>query len=120
MSYKTTHPQGAFELMQQGATYLDVRSTQEYAARHPKGSVNIPVFEMTATGRTQNPHFISEVEKQFKKDQPLVLGCATGGRSAMACELLTQAGYTSLTNCDGSFMGKPGIPGWKALGLPVE
>ncbi len=64
-------------------TILDVRTKGEFQGGHVAGSINIPVNELM--------HRIDEV-KSLKS--PLVLCCASGGRSAMATQLLKQKGIT--------------------------
>jgi len=62
-------------------TIIDVRSRSEFQGGHAAGSVNIPVNELM--------HRIEEL-KSLKS--PLVLCCASGGRSSMAAHLLKQQG----------------------------
>ena len=98
--------------------YVDVRSTTEYTQGHVPGSINVPLAEMDPLrGMTPNPDFVSVVEKLFTKDQQLILGCASGGRSAQACRMLAAAGFGNLMNLRGGFAG-PG--GWRQTGLPVS
>jgi rhodanese-related sulfurtransferase len=49
----------------------------------------------------------------WKRDQPLVVMCASGGRSARAAMALGNAGFTTLASLEG------GIYGWRAAGLPT-
>jgi len=42
-----------------------------------------------------------------------IVYCASGGRSALACDLLGQLGYADVANLDG------GLKAWKAAGRPV-
>jgi len=55
-------------------------------------------------------------------ETPLVIGCQMGGRSAKACEILSNAGYTDVANVLGGWGGAPqmGHQGWTQAGLPVE
>lgn len=62
-------------------TIVDVRTRAEFQGGHAAGSVNIPVNELMIR--------LDEV-KSLKS--PLVLCCASGGRSAMATMLLKQQG----------------------------
>jgi phage shock protein E len=70
-------------IQNQECTIIDVRSAGEFQGGHVAGSINIPVNELTQR--------LSEV-KALKL--PLVLCCASGGRSAMASGLLKQQGIT--------------------------
>lgn len=60
-------------------TVVDVRTPTEYQNGHIPGSVNIPVNELL-----QRVHELSELK------QPLILCCASGGRSAMATHILKE------------------------------
>lgn len=61
---------------------VDVRTPSEFMGGHVAGSVNIPLQEI--------PQRMDEL-KQL--NQPLVLCCASGGRSGMATQLLSQHGF---------------------------
>lgn len=63
-------------------TIVDVRTREEYLGGHVVGSVNIPVQELG--------NRINEL-KELK--EPLILCCASGGRSGMATQALSQAGF---------------------------
>ena len=58
------------ELVQSGAQIIDVRTKQEFQGGHIKGSVNIPL---------QN---LSNNLSKIKKDKPVITCCASGMRSA--------------------------------------
>ena len=62
-------------------TIVDVRTPQEFMGGHVAGSINIPVQELTVR--------MNEI-KDLKT--PLVLCCASGGRSGMAHGFLAQQG----------------------------
>ena len=53
-------------------------------------------------------------KKELQSDRRIVLHCASGGRSALATDLLQEMGYTNVAHLDGGF----GI--WKKAGNPVE
>ncbi len=71
----------ARELVSAGATLLDVRSQEEFDARHLDGATLIPVDQLG--GR------IAEVPR----DHPVVVYCQSGGRSSSAARMLASAGY---------------------------
>lgn len=127
MSYETITPTDARDKMsgEPPHTYLDVRSIPEFEAGHAPGALNVPILHMGATGMEPNPDFLAVVLANVAVDTPLVVGCKMGGRSARACEVLAQAGYTALHNIDGGFGGRPDAPdesarkGWRASGLPT-
>lgn len=126
---KEVSPQQAHELMQSDdqIIYLDVRSTPEFAEGRPAGAINIPLMHFKpGFGMTPNPDFVQEVDAQIPKEARVIVGCKSGGRSAKACEVMAQMGYTDVTNMRGGFsgatdqMGRFLEPGWSMLGLPVE
>lgn len=127
MNYRNLKPTEAKQLLDtnDGWTYVDVRSVEEFQAGHPPLAYNVPIATRGAAGMAPNPDFASVMQKSFPKDTKLVVGCASGGRSARACEVLAAAGFTSLANMECGFLGARDesgrtMPGWQALGLPVE
>ena len=91
-------PKEAFDLMAQGYTYVDVRSTPEFEAGHPAGAVHIPVAEASPTGMQPNPNFVEQFASRFAKDAKVIVGCQAGGRSARAAMMLEQNGFTNLVD----------------------
>lgn len=82
------------QLVKEGAVILDVRSKEEYASGHIKGSVNIPVNQLA-----DNLH-------KFKdKTKPIITCCASGMRSASAKSILKSNEFTEVHNGGG----------WKSL-----
>lgn len=124
MTIKHLTVQQAHQQQSNGATYLDVRSIPEFQQGHPQGAFNIPLLHMDpGSGQMRpNPEFLDVVRKTFTPDTTLVVGCKMGGRSAQACELLSNAGFTSVSNVLGGWGGAPqqGHTGWVQAGLPVE
>ncbi len=77
----------AKRLVAAGARLIDVRSPGEYAAGHLPGSVNVPVGELSARAKELGP-----------KDQPKVVYCASGTRSALARSVLKGQGFQQVFN----------------------
>lgn len=108
--------------------YLDVRTPEEFEQGHVAEALNVPILLTNRqTGmREPNSDFLRVIEAHLSKDRPIICGCKSGGRSAMAADLLMRAGYTDVTNMMGGFIGKPSpmggmeIPGWAALGYPIS
>jgi rhodanese-related sulfurtransferase len=129
MPYKTVRPAEAKDLLErdEGWSYLDVRTVEEFDAGHPAGALNVPFAVRDASGRmVPNPDFVPVVKRCFAKDARLVLGCAAGGRSRHACEQLLTEGFTALVNMHGGFSGARDETGaviergWQACGFPTE
>ena len=127
MPYRNLNPTQAKELLDgpDGWIYVDVRTEGEFNQSHATGAYNIPVAVGHPPQMTTNPEFLAVVKANFKKGQKMVLACAAGGRSARACEILVNAGYSDLVNMAGGFMGARDPmgnveKGWTALGYPTE
>lgn len=128
MPFDEVTPADAHQRMDDGSTYVDVRTEQEFEAGHPAGSYNIPIFvrDPATMQMALNESFLTTMEKHFAKDTSLLLGCQMGGRSRQACMLLEQAGYTTLSNVAGGFggvrspMGQMIAEGWSTLNLPID
>jgi rhodanese-related sulfurtransferase len=74
--------------LQQGAKVIDVRTPEEYASGHLPGALNIPYNDLRA-----------QIPRQFpNQDQPLLLHCLSGVRSAMGKRTLQSLGYTRVLN----------------------
>jgi rhodanese-related sulfurtransferase len=119
-------PAEAKKLVDEGYTYLDVRTVAEYAAGHPAGAHNIPVLIQSPQGMAPNPDFLDVLEAIYPKDAKLVVGCKAGTRSARAAEMLAGAGYTDVVDQRAGFEGPRDSfgaltePGWAPSGLPTE
>lgn len=68
-------------IKEKNGTIIDVRSREEFRGGHVAGSVNIPLQEI---------HTSMDELKKLKT--PFVLCCASGSRSGMATQLLSQKG----------------------------
>ena len=123
MTIKHITVQQAHQQQASGAKYLDVRSVPEFENGHPEGAFNIPLMHADPQTRQMrpNPDFLDVVRATFPPETPLVIGCQMGGRSAKACEILSDAGYTDVTNVLGGWGGAPqmGHQGWAQAGLPT-
>jgi rhodanese-related sulfurtransferase len=92
----------AFELRENGAMMLDVRTVEEWNDVHLPGATLIPLEQLA--GR------VSEVPT----DVPVVIYCRSGNRSHIALRILQNAGFTDVHNMIG------GINAWRQAGLPTE
>ena len=78
------------DLVQQGAIILDVRTKNEYASGHIKGSVNISVYQLA-----------KNLSKFPDKSKTIITCCASGMRSASAKSILKSNGYSEVYNGGG-------------------
>ena len=122
--YDEKTPSEAHALTADGWAYLDVRTPGEFSGGHPTGSKNVPFALTGPGGMMPNPQFLQVVARLYPSDTKLVVGCAMGGRSARACQMLSQAGFSDLVNVAGGFsgardaMGNVVVQGWEGEGLP--
>lgn len=77
------------QLVQNGATIVDVRTQGEYESGHVKGSVNIPLGSLPSS-------FTS-----IRKDKAVITCCASGMRSGQAKNFMKSHGYTEVHNGGG-------------------
>lgn len=96
--------QGKFTASAKGAQLVDVRTPEEYADGHLKGSVNINI---------NSGDFEQQLSK-LNKDVPVFVYCRSGGRSARAASKMESMGFKKVYNMDG------GITAWGSAGKPVE
>jgi rhodanese-related sulfurtransferase len=118
---------------------LDVRTPEEYNfVGHAPMAYNVPfAFQSYVWDPAHssfhwelNPEFLPAVKAWAKPGETLLISCRSGGRSAMACNLLAKNGYTDAWNIvdgmeggqvkdpDSVFDGMRMKNGWKNSGLP--
>ena len=73
-------------LLEQGGQIVDVRSESEFAFAHKNGSINIPLG------------LLKKRMKELDNTKPILLCCASGGRSAMAKRTLMANGFQNVHN----------------------
>lgn len=102
------------QLMREGFVYVDVRNQLEFEQGHPAGAYNVPLVLHTDFGPEPNEKFVDTIKQHFGLDAQLVIGCASGGRSARAVKMLANSSFTNLLD------QKAGFNGWRSAGLPIE
>ncbi|HEV2135852.1 MAG TPA: rhodanese-like domain-containing protein [Terracidiphilus sp.] len=80
--------QDAQNYLRNGALVVDVRTPAEFSARHLPGAINVPLDQIEAT-------FSRRVTD---KNEPILLHCQAGTRSAVAKRKLISLGYTNARN----------------------
>jgi rhodanese-related sulfurtransferase len=124
--------------------FIDVRTIPEltFVGNTPSMTVNIPyMFFSTKKFNDEkghfaldpNPDFVAQVEKFVKaksltKDDPIIVMCRSGGRSAKAANDLTAAGFKKVYSVvdgfegdkakEGEHKGERVVNGWKNKKLP--
>lgn len=75
-------PEDFAALVKAGAQIIDVRTREEFNSGHVKGSLNIPLQNLSA-----------QLNK-ISKAKPVIVCCASGMRSGSAKTVLQSKGYT--------------------------
>jgi phage shock protein E len=83
---------------------LDTRTSEEFAAGHVPGAVNIPYTEVAER--------VAEIEPY--RDRGVVVYCEKGRRAEVAAGALEAAGFDDVRLLEGH------MSGWRASGHPVE
>ena len=118
---------------------LDVRTPEEYIfVGHPDMAINLPLlfpkYEWDANRRRYgveaNADFLADALALLAPDDTILAMCRSGGRSAIAVNMLAKAGfknvYTITDGMEGDKVKEPGSlfhgkrmkNGWKNAGLP--
>ncbi|KAL3645652.1 hypothetical protein CASFOL_010832 [Castilleja foliolosa] len=74
----------ANKLLNQGYTYLDVRTEEEFKIGHLENALNIVYMFNTPEGRVKNPKFLDQILSVCNKEDNIVVGCQSGVRSVYA------------------------------------
>ena len=82
---------------------IDVRTPEEYEKGYIEGAINLNYFGSD----------FEEAISSFKKEKPVYVYCASGGRSEAACEDLVKTGAKLVYNLSG------GMEAWRTQKLPV-
>lgn len=105
------------KIANEGYTYIDVRTPDEFFEGRPAGSINIPLGD----------DFVAQVSARFAKDAKIIVGCRAGGRSLRAATALVEAGFTNILDQRAGFDGARGPfgevtePGWaRCVDLPHD
>ncbi len=103
-------PADAEAMIQKGALVVDVRDGTEVAASGKvAGATNVSRGMLEFRADPESPYH----DKRFDKAQPVILYCASGGRSALGGKTLKDMGYTQVFNM-GAFKD------WVEAGKPVD
>ena len=118
---------------------LDVRTPEEFLfVGHPDMAWKIPVIAQSYEWDAEKgkfpmkllPDFVARVQTVTKPEDTILVTCRSGGRSAIACNLLAQAGFKNVFNIIDGMEGdangdsasvaqaQPVKDGWKNSGCP--
>jgi len=91
--YKQVHVSEVRSLVEQGATFIDVREKNEFERGHLVNAINIPLSELR------------QRLEEIPRDKPVYVHCRSGQRSYNAVKILQHSGYANVYNVSGSFLG---------------
>lgn len=90
---------------------VDVREPDEYRHGHLPGAILIPRGTIEPAADLRYPKRHPELSQA--RGRRVVLYCATGGRSALACDVLREMGFENVASLGG------GIAAWQEAGFEV-
>ena len=94
----------------QGALLLDVRDAPELdTAGRVTGAHHVPRGTLEFRADPDSPFH----DPELRRDRPVLVFCASGGRAFLAGKLLKDMGYEKVYNVGG-------FKDWKEAGAPVE
>lgn len=102
--YQSVNADQAVRLYNSGAWLLDVRTDAEFKTGYIGEAENIPSTDVAKKMDAVLPH----------KDEPVLVYCQSGMRSASVAKQLVKQGFKEVNNLNG------GIMSWKNAGLPVN
>jgi len=96
-----------------GTLLIDIREADEFRKGHITGAIHLSrgmlefeIHKLVESAKTD--------QNLANDDQPIVLYCGTGGRSALAAQCLESIGYKNVSSMSG------GIVAWAAAHLPLN
>jgi rhodanese-related sulfurtransferase len=106
-----TPAQAAAEIRRGQAVLVDLREPNECAQTGTiAGAIQAPRGMLEFYADPSCPYHRAELQP----DRRVILYCASGGRSALAADVLASMGYVSVAHLDG------GLKAWQAAGYVVE
>lgn len=102
----------AHDCLNSGTLLIDIREPAEFQRGHLPGAIHAPrgllEFDIHRLVDQLRPD-----QSVAHEDQPIILYCGTGGRSALAAKTLEELGYKNVISMDG------GIVAWAQAGMSV-
>ncbi|MGA1931195.1 rhodanese-like domain-containing protein [Arcobacter sp. YIC-464] len=107
----------AYEMQQNGALLIDVRTKAEFNESRAKDSYNIPIFYEKNKQRVFNKNFLKEIYLYSNKNlnRQIILICRSGSRTKLASNLLASQGFKNIYNVKYGF-----VYDWLKVNLPIS
>lgn len=107
---RVTHEEADALIARNGALVVDVREAAEVlASGKVAGAVNVSRGMLEFRADPQSPYY----DPRFDRSKPVIVYCASGGRSALSGKTLKDMGYEKVFNLGG-------FKDWAAAGRAVE
>lgn len=102
------------EILENNPAHLivDVREPSEHLEWRIAGSISVPRGIIEPSVDLENPNRNKMLSSA--RDEQIVLYCSTGGRSALATDVLQTMGFTNVKSLAG------GITNWRNMGFHTE
>lgn len=124
-------PQACYEILSSNpsALLVDCRAQieWEFVGTPDLGAIGKKALlvEWTNSAHQRNPDFLDTIKSFATPETPIIIMCRIGGRSAAACQMLAENGFTNLTNMSEGYEGRidaqghrNSFEGWRARNLP--
>jgi rhodanese-related sulfurtransferase len=92
------------------ALFVDVREPAEWEKGRVPGALHVPRGTLEWAADPSAPSHKSDL----REERPIVVYCASGGRSALAAKTLKDMGFKDVAHLDGGFTA------WQTSGAKVE
>lgn len=102
MTLKPLSPQAAHTLLTQGATLIDIRTSDEHARERIAGARHAPMERLARTGLPVGPH------------EAVIFHCRSGNRTHLNASRLAQC------TSGNAYVLEGGLDAWKKAGLPTQ
>lgn len=109
--------QEAYQMQQNGAILIDVRTKQEYDFMRAKDAVLVESYMEINGKRVFNKNFVTQIEDLVDMDlnKEIILICRSGSRTKEAAAILAKNGFSNIYNVKNGF-----VYDWVRANLPIQ
>lgn len=109
--------QEAYQMQQNGAILIDVRTKQEYDFMRAKDAVLVESYMELNGKRVFNKNFVTQIEDLVDMDlnKEIILICRSGSRTKEAAAILAKNGFSNIYNVKNGF-----VYDWVRANLPIQ
>jgi len=109
--------QEAYQMQQNGAILIDIRTKQEYDFMRAKDAVLVESYMEINGKRVFNKNFVTQIEDLVDMDlnKEIILICRSGSRTKEAAAILAKNGFSNIYNVKNGF-----VYDWVRANLPIQ